>query len=86
MTGLLILGCLLLALGGAPLFAVLAGIAIIAFASIQLDPVLVIIEMYRMTSQPTLLAIPLFTFAGYLLAESGAPKRLVIEKYEKRYV
>ncbi len=77
MTGLLILGCLLLAIGGAPLYAVLAGIAIIAFAAVELDPVVVIIEMYRMTSQPTLLAIPLFTFAGYLLAESGAPKRLV---------
>lgn len=73
----MILGCLLLALGGAPLFAVLGGIAIIAFTGADIEPVAVIVELYRMASQPTLLAIPLFTFAGYLLAESGAPQRLV---------
>ncbi|MFQ5694159.1 MAG: TRAP transporter large permease, partial [Nitrospinota bacterium] len=37
----------------------------------------VMVEFYRMASAPTLLAIPLFTFAGYLLAESGAPDRLL---------
>jgi tripartite ATP-independent transporter DctM subunit len=36
-----------------------------------------IIEMYRMATTPILVAIPLFTFAGYLLSESGAPKRLI---------
>ncbi|MBS1262012.1 MAG: C4-dicarboxylate TRAP transporter large permease protein DctM [Calditrichaeota bacterium] len=77
MTGLLIAGCLLLALAGAPLFAVLAAIAVIAFTAAGIPPVAVIVEMYRMASQPTLLAIPLFTFGGYLLAESGAPRRLV---------
>ncbi len=74
---LLVIGCLLLAIAGAPLFAVLAGIAIISFIGVGIEPVAVIVELYRMASQPTLLAIPLFTFAGYLLAESGAPKRLV---------
>jgi len=76
-TTLLILGCLLLALAGAPLFAVLAGIAMAAFIGAGIEPVAVIVELNRMASQPTLLAIPLFTFAGYLLADSGAPKRLV---------
>lgn len=77
MTGFLVVGSLLLALAGAPLFAVLAAIAIVAFAGAEIEPVAVIVELNRMASQPTLLAIPLFTFAGYLLADSGAPKRLV---------
>jgi len=77
MTGLIVIGFLLLALTGAPLFAVLAAIAMVAFMSQGIEPVAVIVELYRLASQPTLLAIPLFTFAGYLLAESGAPKRIV---------
>lgn len=76
-TTLLVLGSLLLALAGAPLFAVLAAIALAAFAGQGIPVIAVIVELYRMASQPTLLAIPLFTLAGYLLAESGAPKRLV---------
>jgi tripartite ATP-independent transporter DctM subunit len=36
-----------------------------------------IIEMHRMATTPILVAIPLFTFAGYLLSESGTPKRLI---------
>ena len=35
------------------------------------------IEFYGIAEMPILLAIPLFTFAGYLLSESGAPRRLV---------
>lgn len=77
MTTLLILLSILLALLGAPLFAVLAAIALAAFSGAGIEPVAVIIELYRITSQPTLLAIPLFTLSGYLLAESGAPKRIV---------
>jgi hypothetical protein len=34
-------------------------------------------EIYRVAEMPVLLAIPLFTFAGYLLGESRAPRRLV---------
>ena len=36
-----------------------------------------IVELYRLANTPTLLAIPLFTFAGYILAESKTPLRLV---------
>ena len=35
------------------------------------------IEIYRLAEMPILLAIPLFTFAGYLLGESQASTRLV---------
>ena len=37
----------------------------------------VVMEIYRIAETPVLIAIPLFTFAGYLLGESGAPRRLV---------
>ena len=38
---------------------------------------MIAIEFYRIAEMPVLLAIPLFTFAGYLLGESRAPQRLV---------
>lgn len=68
---------LLLALLGAPLFVVIGACAWIAFYSAGIDPSALIIELYRLASAPTLVTIPLFTFAGYLLAASQAPQRLV---------
>jgi tripartite ATP-independent transporter DctM subunit len=67
----------LLALLGAPLFAIIGAIAMMSFAAEGIDPSVVIVELYRIGSNPTLVAIPLFTFAGYVLAESKAPTRLV---------
>lgn len=72
----IILGLLLLTVLGAPLFIIISSIALLAFHIAQIDSSAVIIELYRLTSQPVFLAIPLFTFAGYLLAESNTPKRL----------
>jgi C4-dicarboxylate transporter, DctM subunit len=66
-----------LALLGAPLFIIIAAIALISFHASGIDTSAVIIELYRIASAPTLIAIPLFTFAGYMLAESNAPQRLV---------
>jgi tripartite ATP-independent transporter DctM subunit len=77
MTVLLVLGLLALALLGAPLFAVIAAIALWGFHSQQLDLSIVAIEFYRLADMPVLVAIPLFTLAGYLLGESQAPRRLV---------
>jgi tripartite ATP-independent transporter DctM subunit len=68
---------ILMALLGAPLFVVLACLTLSAFRSQEIDSTAVAIEMYRLAESPMLIAIPLFTFAGYLLAESGAPRRLV---------
>lgn len=68
---------ILLAVLGAPLFAVLSAFALAAFHAMQVDLRVVGIEMYRLAENPLLIAIPMFTFAGYLLAESGAPRRLV---------
>ncbi|MBU1775243.1 MAG: TRAP transporter large permease subunit [Gammaproteobacteria bacterium] len=67
----------LMVLLGAPLFAVIAASVLANFALDGVDLTVVIIEVYRLAEMPVLLAIPLFTFAGYLLAESNAPKRLV---------
>jgi tripartite ATP-independent transporter DctM subunit len=72
-----VLGIVLLAVLGAPLFTVLSAFALVAFAKLQVDLRVVGIEMYRLAENPLLIAIPMFTFAGYLLAESGAPRRLV---------
>jgi tripartite ATP-independent transporter DctM subunit len=68
----------LLALLGAPLFAVIAAAAMSGFAARDIDLAAVGIEIYRLAETPVLLAIPLFTFAGYLLGESQAPARLVV--------
>jgi tripartite ATP-independent transporter DctM subunit len=68
---------LALALLGAPLFAIIAAAAIIGFYGAGIDLSVVAIEFYRIAEMPVLLAIPLFTFAGYLVGESQAPKRLV---------
>jgi C4-dicarboxylate transporter DctM subunit len=73
-TTLLLLG---LALLGMPLFAVIAAGALYGFYTEEIDLAAVVIEINRLSTIPVLLAIPLFTFAGYLLGESNAPKRLV---------
>ncbi len=71
------LSLVLLALFGAPLFAVIAASALWGFRSAGIDLSVVAIEFYRIAEMPVLLAIPLFTFAGYLLSECNAPSRLV---------
>lgn len=67
----------LLAVFGAPLFAVIAASAMLGFYGQESDLMIMAIEIQSIASMPFLAAIPLFTFAGYLLSESNAPKRLV---------
>ncbi len=66
-----------LALLGTPLFVIIVASALLGFQSADIDLAVVAIEFYRLAEMPILLAIPLFTFAGYLLSESKAPQRLV---------
>jgi TRAP-type C4-dicarboxylate transport system permease large subunit len=66
-----------LALLGAPLFALIAALALLGFQSSGEQLTAVAIEFYRLADMPALISIPLFTLAGYLLAETQAPKRLV---------
>jgi tripartite ATP-independent transporter DctM subunit len=74
---LIIIGLILLALFGMPLFSVLGSIALIAFSRAEIDISSVAVSMYTLAGSPLLIAVPLFTFAGYLFAESSAPTRLV---------
>ena len=57
--------------------AVLGGAALFCFHTAGIDLSAVIVELVRLVEAPTLIAIPLFTFAGYVLAESKAPERLL---------
>lgn len=68
---------LALALLGAPLFAVIAALALWGFHTEGIDLAVVAIEIYRIADTPVLQAIPLFTFSGYLLSEGQASHRLV---------
>lgn len=77
MTLAILLGLLLAALLGTPLFAVLGLGALIAFALQGISSSAVISEMTRLATSPVLVSIPLFTFAGYLFAEGGTAGRLV---------
>ena len=67
----------LLCLVGTPLFAIIAASAMIGYQSEGIDLMALIIEILGLANMPFLSAIPLFTVSGYLLSESGAPKRLV---------
>lgn len=62
---------------GAPLFSAIGASAMLGFAREGTDLSIVAIEFYGIAETPVLLAIPLFTFAGFLLSEGGAPRRLV---------
>jgi C4-dicarboxylate transporter, DctM subunit len=72
-----ILLLIILAIFGVPLFIVLGAGGIIASDASGLDSVGLIIEMYRLASQPNLIAIPLFTLAGMTMAAGGGPNRLI---------
>jgi tripartite ATP-independent transporter DctM subunit len=62
---------------GAPIFVLLGGAAVALFMIDAITPATVLIETYALSVSPTLPAIPLFTLAGFLLAEGGASTRLL---------
>lgn len=62
---------------GAPIFVALGGAAALLLWN-NADPVSAIpLEVYNLSVNPLLPTLPLFTLAGYLLAEGGTPRRLV---------
>lgn len=71
--GLLVVGTVL----GVPIFVVLSGVAYVAFSQgggyVEMIP----LEGYNILTDKSIAAIPLFTLAGYLLAEGSAGKRLL---------
>ena len=66
-----------LALAGTPLFIIISALALLNYYLVEVDLTVVFIEMYRIAETPTLSAIPLFAFTGFILAESKAATRLV---------
>jgi tripartite ATP-independent transporter DctM subunit len=62
---------------GAPVFVALGGAALILFRGADVSIVVVAQEHYKQVINPSLPTIPLFTLAGYFLAEGGASRRLV---------
>jgi tripartite ATP-independent transporter DctM subunit len=71
------LALVVLAVLGAPLFSIIVTSAMIGLTSEDTDLMNVALDILGIADLPFLVAIPLFTFAGYLLSESQAPKRLV---------
>ncbi len=68
---------LVIALVGAPMFAVFGALAMISYQSSGIDFATVIGELTRLTNMPMLQALPMFALAGYLLAGSRASERLL---------
>lgn len=67
----------ILAILGAPLFAIIATSAMVGFSGDGTDLITVATEILGIADLQFLTAIPLFTFAGYILSESKAPQKLV---------
>lgn len=68
---------LIMAFLGSPLFIVISALALLSFYSAGIDLSVVIIEMSRLADTPLLISLPLFIFAGTMLSESNAPKRIL---------
>jgi len=67
----------LAALAGAPIFTVLAGAAVFLYMVDAFDPAAVPLYAYDLATEPHLPAIPLFTLAGFILAQGQSSERLL---------
>ncbi len=77
MSVLLLIFVLLLAVVGAPLFAVIGGSALINYWRAGIDMQALVIEFSQIGSKPMLDALFLFAFTGCILGRSHAPHRLL---------
>ncbi len=78
MDPLFVLLLIVFAFLGAPLFAIFGAASMILFGENgTITSVAVDVFSERFADSPTLVTLPLFTFAGYLMAEAGTPRRLV---------
>lgn len=73
--GLILIG--LATIAGLPIFIVLGGVTLLLLASSGIPLASMAIDHLGLVSNALLPAIPMFTLAGYLLAESRAPTRLI---------
>ena len=65
-----------LALMGAPLYAIILGAAALGFYTLEIELAVLHIDIYQLSNSVVLMALPLFTFAGFLLSESKTADRL----------
>lgn len=77
MTILAIIVLVLMVLAGAPLFTVILAGAILGYLAADIPLSILAVEMLGLTETPLLVALPLFTFTGYLLAASETTQRLL---------
>lgn len=62
---------------GAPIFAILGGAALVLNWAAEIPLAAMPVSFYSLVVNPSLPTIPLFTLAGYVLAEGGSSRRLV---------
>jgi tripartite ATP-independent transporter DctM subunit len=77
MTILIVIALIASALIGVPLFLIIGGAVLLGYFTSGDIFASLYIEVYKIATNPILVAIPLFTFAGYIMAESGTPRRLL---------
>jgi C4-dicarboxylate transporter DctM subunit len=77
MISLIVILLIFLIILGLPLYAGILAATLLGLYVSQVDFMAIPIEIFRLANAPVLLAIPLFTFAGYLMAEGGTSARLV---------
>ena len=77
MIAALAIGIVMLAILGAPLFAVVMAAAMLGFFAAGVDLAVIPIELYRIADTPLLVALPFFTFAGYLMVAAKTSGRLM---------
>ena len=62
---------------GAPIFVAIGGAALFLLLGQGVPAASIAVDHYSLVNNPSLSAIPMFALAGYLLAESSAPRRLI---------
>ena len=67
----------LMAALGAPLFVVVLAAAMLGLWAEGVDLSVVAVDLYALTQKPLLVALPFFTFAGYLMSEAKTSERLM---------
>ncbi len=77
MSWLIVLGLIVFAFMGVPLFLIIGAAALYGYYVAGDMSSGIFIEVYKIATNPVLMAIPLFTFAGYLMAESKTPQRII---------
>jgi C4-dicarboxylate transporter, DctM subunit len=78
MITLVVIGIFIMAFLGAPMFGVLAAFALVGFYLSDIQFAALIVDIYsQFSNNPVLYTVPIFTFAGFILAESKASVRVV---------